>query len=68
VKSAADGLADAALPGLSMVSNPTAGYSTNYSPGQLQVVINGNGDWLMDGLRRNITFRYNGDPIAALGS
>jgi hypothetical protein len=34
----------------------------------LRIVVDGNGDWLADGLRSHIKARYSGDSVAALSS
>jgi hypothetical protein len=66
VSDAADRIAAAAMPD---VASPYLGASSlsSLQPARMVIAVEGTGDWLVDGLRRNISVRYQGDPVAALG-
>lgn len=75
----ADDVVAASLPDLGAVTLPSLGAAGDLAvsrslqvAAQQQVMVTmdprSTGDWLMDGLRRNIQFKHRGDPIAALGS
>jgi hypothetical protein len=71
VESAATGMAAAAVPSIApgVVSGPGRGSSSSsYGAGELRVLVEGTGDWLVDGLRNHIKVRYSGDPVAALST
>jgi hypothetical protein len=71
VESAATGMAAAAVPSIApgVVSGPgRGGSSSSYGPGELRVLVEGTGDWLVDGLRSHIKVRYSGDAVAALST
>ena len=68
VANAADGLADAATPAMSLVSNPTASYNVTAQQPQLMVGFAPTSDPILRGLRDVIQLRFGGSVDAALGT